>query len=191
MRGGSHEYHCICNIVLGLMVKSLIFETMRWHFFVVKGQMSYQQTLLLIRKFLLTYHFPISSFHLKRINSEVKKIILELTWTTLHKNKAKLRNNPLGFGSFANWPLGFQFCNIIGEIGEINPSNYIFVNFANIKWPRAFHLGFIIISFFIKKWSRAIWTWPISISKIDKNVTRRINFTNLKTLGGYIAKLKP
>ena len=109
---------------------------------------SYQQTLLLIRKFLLTYHSPISSFHLKRINSEVKKIILELTWTTLHKNKAKLHNNPLRFGSFANWPLEFQFCNIIGEI---NPSNYIFVNFANIKWPHALHLGFIIISFFYYK----------------------------------------
>ena len=90
--------------------------------------MSYQQTLLLIRKFLLTYHSPISSFHLKRINSEVKKIILELTWTTLHKNKAKLRNNPLGFGSFANWPLGFQFCNIIGpDLSLIlNPTSPIF-----------------------------------------------------------------
>ena len=29
------------------------------------------------------------------------------------------------------------------------------------------------------------------VSKIDKNILRRVNFTNLKTSGGYIAKSKP
>ena len=28
------------------------------------------------------------------------------------------------------------------------------------------------------------------VSKIDKNILRRVNFTNLKTSGGYIAKSK-
>jgi hypothetical protein len=34
--------------------------------------------------------------------------------------------------------------------------------------------------------------WPIFVSKIDRNVTREIDFMNLKTASGtYIAKLKP
>ena len=89
--------------------------------------MSYQQTLLVIRKFLLTYLSL--SFHLKRINNECKKIILEVTCTTLHKNKVKLHNNlwdldhlqidhwvsilqynHLRFSNWSNWPLQLHFC---------------------------------------------------------------------------------
>ena len=33
--------------------------------------------------------------------------------------------------------------------------------------------------------------WPIYVCKIDKNVTEGVNLTNLKTIGGYITKLKP
>jgi hypothetical protein len=29
------------------------------------------------------------------------------------------------------------------------------------------------------------------LAKLTKNILRGVNFTNLKTLGGYIAKLKP
>ena len=32
--------------------------------------------------------------------------------------------------------------------------------------------------------------WPNFVSKIDKNITRGVNFINLIILGGYIAKLK-
>ena len=33
--------------------------------------------------------------------------------------------------------------------------------------------------------------WQILLAKSTKNVLRGVNFTNLKTLGGYIAKSKP
>jgi hypothetical protein len=43
--------------------------------------------------------------------------------------------------------------------------------------------------FFIIKWSHTMHMTNF-VSKIDKNILRGVNFTNLKTPGGYIAKSK-
>ncbi len=60
------------------------------------------------------------------------------------------------------------------------------------KFVTCIALGFIIMNFFIIKWSHVMYTRDkFLLAKSTKNVVRGVNFTNLKTPGGYIAKPKP
>ena len=69
---------------------------------------------------------------------------------------------------------------------KLTPLSTFFVNFAH----KICHMHCIWVynnEFFIIKWSHIMHVTN-STSKIEKNVLRGVNFTNLKTLGSYIAK---
>ena len=83
---------------------------------------------------------------------------------------------------------------------KLTPLSIFFVNFANkichvqCMWPlynkKCIALGFIIMNFLLQS-GHIQCIWQILLAKLTKNILRGINFTNLKTPGGYITKSKP